>query len=104
MLQHHRDDVATREKGYEDPRSFVSYAGHEYLSGKDVGKRRKEVRKRDGNRCVRCGEYVTEDQMEMDHIQGGIGPQRCWCLHNLQTLCHECHTKKHGRTVRLGGL
>jgi len=101
-LEHTRDDVATAAKGYIDPRSYVSYDGHEYLEGKDVGVRREEIWKRDGRRCVRCGEMVSLKTMELDHKQGGLGPQRCWCHHNLQTMCKNgCHlgsvNSKHNR-------
>lgn len=50
----------------------------------------------DGYRCKHCGKIATE----VDHIQE-IQTDDGWELrlewNNLQSLCHSCHDKKHGR-------
>lgn len=94
-----RDPVATEAANFEDPESFIGEDGHEYLEGPDRKKRRFEVWKRDGARCVRCGKYVSFKAMHLDHRKGGLWG-RCDCLTcdrhgdgmgNLQTMCAECH-------------
>lgn len=72
-------------------RSYVSNAGHYYLEGEDVGKRRHEIYERDGGRCQKCGRWLVEEYAQLSHKKGGNGPQRCWCPHNLETLCRPCH-------------
>lgn len=51
---------------------------------------RKEVRNRDGNRCVICS---STQQLELDHrralLNGGDNSAA-----NLATLCEDCHTAK----------
>jgi 5-methylcytosine-specific restriction endonuclease McrA len=94
------DQQATRERRengeFQDYRSFVSRDGHEYLYGEDKRRRRREVFKRDGGRCVRCGKLVGSSWGEMDHDQGGL-VGRCDCMHNLQVMCDECHRGKEGK-------
>lgn len=57
---------------------------------------RKEVLRRDGNRCVQCG---NTQHLEVDHIlnvaRGGTHN-----LDNLQTLCHTCHREKSQQEAR----
>ena len=52
---------------------------------------------RDGFRCRQCGDRVTHETSEMDHIK----PVKCFAsyaqattLLNLQTLCPRCHKQK----------
>lgn len=56
---------------------------------------RKEVLRRDGQKCRRCG----QDGNEVDHIieldRGGTNK-----LSNLQTLCHKCHAIKTASYIR----
>jgi hypothetical protein len=54
-------------------------------------KRRTVVRKRDGNRCVRCG---SERKLSVHHI---VKPQHGGddSLDNLVTLCSRCHGLQH---------
>lgn len=50
----------------------------------------------DGYRCVKCGKIATE----VDHIiaiQTPDGWERRLDYDNLQSLCTECHNKKHNR-------
>jgi hypothetical protein len=116
-----RDEVATKEardlyadlvaRGYSpdvhfaDERSFIGADVHEYLQGEDRTERRRQVWERDGRRCVKCGNAVTWEQMEMDHRKGG-NYGRCDCLScnrhgdgggNLQTLCAHCHRGPRGK-------
>lgn len=53
---------------------------------------RQQALKRDGFRCVQCGEKVG---LEIDHIESVRNrPDLAWSLENLQTLCRRCHTSK----------
>jgi len=57
--------------------------------------RSREVKERDGRRCVMCG---SDRPLQTDHIvplsQGGSNE-----MENLQTLCKRCHEKKTGRPL-----
>jgi len=101
-LVNRRDAETTKDKRYVDGRSFVSHGGHEYLFGRDVEPRRRQVFDRESGRCWNCGAYYGWDYGHMDHIIGGRGPQRCWCLHNLRWSCPKCHVVRHGRYPRFG--
>ncbi|MHB8587114.1 MAG: HNH endonuclease [Thermoplasmatota archaeon] len=60
---------------------------------------RRSVLARDCNRCVKCGRGATEgNPLHIDHIKplSKHGSNR---LRNLQTLCKECHERKHGRAL-----
>jgi 5-methylcytosine-specific restriction endonuclease McrA len=57
----------------------------------------KDVKKRDGNRCVACGKLESVSNKichEVHHIvplsKGGTTTMR-----NLCTLCKDCHKKRH---------
>jgi len=57
-----------------------------------------KVLQRDNYRCVQCGNEVTDQDSQMDHIQ----PVNCFAsfalasyFENLQTLCFNCHWSKH---------
>lgn len=89
-----RDEIATKAAHFADPDSYIEN-GHEYLEGFDRSRRRLDVFVRDGRRCVTCGEMTTWKTGEMHHKQGGLGKQRCDCLHNLEWRCGECHSKEH---------
>jgi hypothetical protein len=55
--------------------------------------RARAAKDRDGRKCRECG---SPDDLETDHIlplSKGGGNE----MANLQTLCHECHEKKHAR-------
>lgn len=68
---------------------------------KDMPKRRipsetwyKNIRpiiwKRDGGKCVNCGEEISLSKCHIDHIVSGLkGDNK---LENLRTLCSRCHT------------
>ena len=54
---------------------------------------RREVLKKYGERCMRCGE--TEDALEIDHIKKwSVRPDLRYELANLQVLCAKCHRWK----------
>jgi hypothetical protein len=101
-LENKRDRDRTQLRRFQDRRSFVSLAGHDYLFGRDVEPRRREVFERECGRCWNCGAYYGWDYGHLEHIQGGYGPQRCWCAHNLRWGCPKCHMKHHGRYPRFG--
>lgn len=103
---------ATKQAGFRDPWSYVSFRVHPgmehacvYLFGEDRGERRAEVRFHYRGRCVDCGIYCWI-RGEMDHVEGGLGPQRCDCYENLRWRCgpsaNNCHAKKHRRITRFG--
>ena len=62
------------------------FANHRWSTAREYALRR------DGRRCVKCG---GEDRVEVHHITPlrGIRPKTsCWHhLHNLTSLCHDCH-------------
>lgn len=97
MLENRRDRAATDSRNFQDARSYVSLAGHDYLFGRDVEARRREIFERDAGRCWRCGAYYGWNYGHLYHIQGGRGPQRCWCIHNLRWSCPKCHRERHVR-------
>ena len=47
------------------------------------------VWERDGGKCVHCGEPVTLEQCNIDHIQSGKNATNE--IKNLRTLCRRCH-------------
>lgn len=97
-IENMRDNERTRQ-AYESgelrhpkKESYISNAGHYYLFGPiDCGKRWHEIYERDAGRCQKCGKWVSKGKAELSHKQGGLGPQRCWCAHNLEILCRPCH-------------
>jgi 5-methylcytosine-specific restriction protein A len=46
--------------------------------------------------CVVCqAAGLLEVATDVDHIEPHHGdPARFWCLENLQSLCHRCHSRK----------
>lgn len=56
-------------------------------------KLRHEIMRRDGFRCVLCGQDASNDRLEVDHIipvvAGGTND-----IKNLRTLCSECNKGK----------
>jgi hypothetical protein len=93
------DEAATKARHFEHPDSFVGMDGHLYLAGGDRTLQRARLWKREKH-CAFCGKYVSWQEMEMDHVTGGL-VGRCDCLDcgrnapgagNLQPACHECHT------------
>lgn len=91
-------------------RSYWTLAGHVYLFGIDASLRRLEIFERDlgccqiqGENCL--GPFVGWDG-HLHHIKGGNTDDRCWCPHNLQWTCANCHREAHVRPkfgVRLNG-
>lgn len=65
---------------------------HEQLSKRHWRKVRRNVLKRDGWRCVRCGAYGNE----ADHIRPlrRFPDQDPYDPDGLQTLCRRCHIEK----------
>ena len=105
------DKEATKQAQFLDKRSYVGNrifahpgTNHQcvYLFGKDASLRRHYVVLLQGGKCKCCGQSCIAGSSELDHIVGGSKVNRCWCFENLQYLCRECHTKKHGRYPRFG--
>lgn len=61
----------------------------------DWEKRKRRVKRRDGNRCVICG---SSDRLEVDHIDDPDDHSD----ENLQTLCHRHHMQKTQREAAAG--
>ena len=81
----------------EDFSDFVAPKGKKQLilAGKipkyrPNGKKRDRIKKRDGNKCLKCG---TKKSLTIDHIvpraKGGSNDED-----NLQTLCRTCNLEK----------
>jgi 5-methylcytosine-specific restriction endonuclease McrA len=95
VLANRIDRAKTKKRKYLDENSYVAFSGHEYLYGLDVEPRRWQVYNSQNGTCAYCEEKVTWKLSQLHHIEGGYGSQRCWCLHNLEILCKDCHKKKH---------
>lgn len=58
----------------------------------DWGWARNAAKRRDGQKCVRCGKTHS---LEVNHIVPRVGRGYGWGCHNhlsnLETLCHWCH-------------
>ena len=107
MLVNSRDYEATRARRFLSRNSYVSFRVHpgtkhccQYLKGKDVEPMRLHIFERDKGKCGVCGAYYGWAFGEMDHIEGGYGPQRCDCAENLRWLCPKCHRTKHHRDIQ----
>jgi 5-methylcytosine-specific restriction endonuclease McrA len=99
---HNVDLERTEAARFEDPRSYVTHEGHEFLFGNDVRNRRQEVFDRDRGICGGCKKLVGWNYFHMHHRQGGnVG--RCTCMHNLEVLCPSCHANEHVQP-KWGGL
>lgn len=86
---------------------WCSYAcSLEFRTNHDWNLARKAARRRDGERCVRCGarggyyegefpDAVWVPQLEVNHLVPRVGRGYGWGCHNhldvLETLCHEDH-------------
>jgi 5-methylcytosine-specific restriction endonuclease McrA len=99
--RHDCDSEATEAARLEDPRSYITHDGHQFLFGADVRNRRQEVYDRDQGKCQGCRKPVGWSYFHMHHRQGGL-VGRCTCMHNLEVLCPACHGKEHVRI--LGGI
>jgi hypothetical protein len=60
---------------------------------RDAGYDRREILKRDGNRCQNCGKVFQDEMVEVHHVdpfaKGGTDSKR-----NLVTLCLKCHLEE----------
>jgi len=78
-----------------------------FYSSKEWKQLRMLARDRDNNECVGCrregrvytaANATTRKKLECDHIiEIKDNPSLCLTLSNLQTLCLDCHNKKHER-------
>ena len=112
MLRRHNEltELNLRSGVFKDKESMVAFHYHKdtqhhcvYLAGEDVKICRQRLVREAEGKCEDCGVFVGNFG-EMDHVEGGFGPQRCWCDENLRYRCHECHAKKTGREVQLGSI
>ena len=93
-----RDAEATKARGFNDKRSFVSTKGHDYLAGSDMAARRHQVFVRDNGRCQTCGAWYGEDWGEVHHrLHRGRGGSDD--LSNLEWSCRKCHRQHHVRPM-----
>lgn len=90
------DPLATQQRYFLDPRSFISRDGRNFLAGEDVSVRRHEAWERCGGFCEEpgCNRCIDEETCHMHHVKprskGGDES-----LNNLQILCGRCHKRKH---------
>lgn len=118
MIENKKDREATkaaRKAGEIHAPSWISYAGHVYLEGRDCGELRARVMHDAVNKCYICGEYCPSWDGDLEHFKSGRPVVRCWCYHRRLTtgeICtnvgwvhsmfsrsHACHRKKHNREV-----
>jgi len=123
MLANRRDHQATflarKSKKFEDSRSYITNAGHEYLFGIDLKRRRAQVFRDANNTCQICGKHLPGWHGDLEHIEGKIKQKRCSCYNtvladgtihtNLRRSCKmtdqgglSCHALKHGRVLKSG--
>lgn len=101
-----RDELSTQQRGFLDPRSFISRDGREFLAGEDMSVRRHEVWLRCDGFCERMGCnrcIITEETMHTHHVKhrskGGAEN-----LNSLEALCGRCHKREHaGREPQWSG-
>lgn len=78
-----------------DPRR---YDRSKFYRSKSWRALRQSVLQRDANTCAHCGIHTKQGSAHIDHIvsrnAGGTDT-----LDNLQTLCHQCHSKKTARAT-----
>jgi hypothetical protein len=98
-----RDTIATYQRHFLDPRSYVSWPkngqAHEILFGEDKRIRRMEVCDHFGGICTECGQYASPqagfNQGSWDHKDNSAG-NRCDCMHNaLWKHLLSCHLIRH---------
>jgi 5-methylcytosine-specific restriction endonuclease McrA len=96
------DRQLTKTRNYLDDRSFTDIFGKEYLSGLDMGARRKEIYDQSKGRCMliaspRCRGFADWSDGELDHIvsrgRGGSDDAS-----NLRWCCGPCHRHRHVHT------
>ena len=61
---------------------------------------RKQVLRRDGHECVKCGSRAKE----VDHIIAIVNGGSEFDKSNLQSMCHPCHANKTGRDRKTANL
>lgn len=90
------DALNTRERGFLDPRSFISRDGREFLAGEDATARRHEIFVRSRGFCERtgCNRCIMEETFHLHHrksrAHGGAENTT-----NLLALCLRCHNFFH---------
>lgn len=85
-----KKEADRRYNAKRDPKTGAFYRGRAWraLAAKRI--------QADGYKCVKCGAWATE----VDHIvpiQTPEGWERRYDWNNLQSLCAQCHNKKHKR-------
>jgi len=81
-----RESVERRRKA----REWTRYRN--YLDSKVWKQKRKEVLKRDNNRCAHCGARATQVHHKWYAQKKGTEP-----LEALEAICNNCHRSLHGR-------
>jgi len=118
MLEHRKDPIATKAarqaKQLVEYKSFISFAGHVYLTGKDRSRRRDEVFSAQ-KACQICGKALFGNRGEMNHKEHGRPVARCDCFFtpladgtictNLERVCGRfddppCHTVADNHDLR----
>ena len=91
-----RRDEEKAEKR-EKRQKWVKYV--KYLESRTWKRKRRKALKRDGGKCVMCGEHA-------DHVHHREYPEKLGTepVESLTSLCSECHRKLHGRSEDDWGL
>jgi len=95
MLENQRDNVATRLAKFHHRDSYISFAGHVYLTGKiDHERMRYKLYVRADGHCEGCNEIAGWTTGEWHHAEDTRGGRRCDGLCCAMWLCHQCHLRK----------
>lgn len=92
---HNVDKEATHGAHFLDRRSYWTNAGHVYVFGEDASIVRAVAATVANYNCEICGKYCDFENGQLHHIKGGNTDDRCWCQHNIQWICFDCHRAKH---------
>jgi hypothetical protein len=88
-----RRNPETEFKKGQQPHNFIDGKSEErysHLNSKKLVRLRKEVRNRDGNRCVRC--KAKTEILHVHHIIPlRVDMTKAYDLDNLMTVCPKCH-------------
>jgi hypothetical protein len=105
MLENRRDKEATKAAGFASKKSYVSFAGHQYLYGlADHARRRVEVWEQANGMCQTCKKphKVPLHLGEWHHAQKTYGGRRCDGLCCAQWSCEAGHPKMRVKWTKNG--
>tara|TARA_Y100001960_G_scaffold284002_1_gene319488 strand:+ start:221 stop:754 length:534 start_codon:yes stop_codon:yes gene_type:complete len=96
MLEKYNEKINSVKDSFALP-SVIKLKFYVKIPYKDLSLTKKNIFKRDFNKCQYCGE--CESKMTIDHVTPRIkGGKDTW--DNLVTACSRCNTKKGGRLLK----